>query len=85
MGTEMGQDLTPNQVDRVETKYRRIVTDIPVPESVPVLERLRAMGHRCEVTAEFAIGNMQGILINDSTGSMAAGADPRRMMYAIGW
>jgi len=41
MGAEMGQDLTPRQVDRVETKYRRIVTDIPVPESVPVLKRLR--------------------------------------------
>ena len=41
MGAEMGQDLTPRQVDRVETRYRRIVTDIPVPESVPILERLR--------------------------------------------
>ncbi len=41
MGAEMGQDLTPRKVDRVETKYRRIVTEIPVPESVPVLERLR--------------------------------------------
>jgi 4-aminobutyrate aminotransferase/diaminobutyrate-pyruvate transaminase/4-aminobutyrate aminotransferase/(S)-3-amino-2-methylpropionate transaminase len=41
MGAEMGQDLTPRKVHRVETRYRRIVTDIPVPESVPVLERLR--------------------------------------------
>ena len=27
--------------DRIETKYRRIVTPIPVPESIPILEELR--------------------------------------------
>lgn len=32
--------LTPRPVPRVETPYRRIVTDIPAPDSVPVLERL---------------------------------------------
>ncbi|MBI3693513.1 MAG: aspartate aminotransferase family protein, partial [Acidobacteria bacterium] len=35
-------DLTPRQVPRVETRYRRIVTPIPVPESIPILERLFA-------------------------------------------
>ena len=35
-------DLTPRHVPRVETKYRRIVTAIPVPESIPILERLFA-------------------------------------------
>ena len=33
-------DLTPRSVPRVETKYRRIVTDIPAPGSIPVLEKL---------------------------------------------
>ncbi len=33
--------LVPRPVPRVETAYRRIVTDIPVPESIPILERLR--------------------------------------------
>ena len=33
-------DLTPRAVPRIETPYRRIVTDLPVPESVPILERL---------------------------------------------
>jgi len=33
-------DLTPRAVPRVETPYRRIVTPIPVPESLPILERL---------------------------------------------
>ncbi len=29
----------PQQVDRVDTQYRRIQTDLPVPESIPILER----------------------------------------------
>ncbi|MEK7409042.1 MAG: aminotransferase class III-fold pyridoxal phosphate-dependent enzyme [Acidobacteriota bacterium] len=33
-------DLTPKRVPRVETRYRRIVTEIPAPESLPILERL---------------------------------------------
>jgi 4-aminobutyrate aminotransferase/diaminobutyrate-pyruvate transaminase/4-aminobutyrate aminotransferase/(S)-3-amino-2-methylpropionate transaminase len=37
-------DCTPKVVRRVETKFRKIVTPIPAPESVPVLETLR----RCE-------------------------------------
>jgi 4-aminobutyrate aminotransferase/diaminobutyrate-pyruvate transaminase/4-aminobutyrate aminotransferase/(S)-3-amino-2-methylpropionate transaminase len=36
-------DLTPRAVPRVETAYRRIGTDFPVPESVPLLERLHAV------------------------------------------
>lgn len=40
----MGKEfpLTPRKVAKVDTKYRRIVTDIPVPASVPLLEKLRA-------------------------------------------
>src|SRR5581483_6486343 len=33
--------LTPRAVARVETTLRRIATDLPVPESVPVLEKLQ--------------------------------------------
>lgn len=33
--------LVPKKVQHVETKYRRIKTEIPVPESIPVLEKLR--------------------------------------------
>ncbi len=33
-------DLTPKRVPRVETPFRRIVTELPVPESLPALERL---------------------------------------------
>ena len=39
--------LVPRAVPRVETPFRRIVTDLPVPESLPILERL----HACEPIA----------------------------------
>ena len=35
-------ELKPRSVPRVETEYRRIVTPFPVPESIPLLERLHA-------------------------------------------
>jgi len=34
-------DLTPKDVKRIETKHRKIVTKIPVPESIPIIEQLR--------------------------------------------
>lgn len=41
MATGVMADLVPRRVPRVQTEYRRIVTDIPVPESIPILDRLR--------------------------------------------
>ena len=35
-------DLEPREVALVDTPYRRIATKIPVPESIPVLQKLRA-------------------------------------------
>ncbi|MGA2271485.1 MAG: aspartate aminotransferase family protein [Bryobacteraceae bacterium] len=35
-------DLTPRPVPRIETQFRRIITEFPVPESVPILQRLQA-------------------------------------------
>src|ERR1700747_495107 len=32
--------LVPRCVARVETHYRRIVTQVPVPESIPILQKL---------------------------------------------
>lgn len=46
---------------------------------------LEAMGHSVAVTGEWTFGNMQGVLSNPDTGTLTAGADPRRMSYAIGW
>ena len=34
-------DLVPVETEKVSTKYRRISSKIPVPESLPILERLR--------------------------------------------
>src|ERR1017187_3675597 len=39
--------LVPRAVPRIETPFRRIVRDLPVPESLPVVERL----HACEPIA----------------------------------
>ncbi len=50
-----------------------------------VISRLVEMGHDAQAVREHSIGSMQGILRNPETGTMMAGADPRRMMYAIGW
>ncbi len=35
-------ELVPQDVPAVETRYRRIITRFPVPESIPLLEDLRA-------------------------------------------
>ena len=55
--------------------------------SAQARERLKAMGHQLRLLPEFtpAVGGMQGILVSLDKGTMAAGADPRRAGYAIGW
>jgi 4-aminobutyrate aminotransferase/diaminobutyrate-pyruvate transaminase/4-aminobutyrate aminotransferase/(S)-3-amino-2-methylpropionate transaminase len=35
--------LSPREVPHVETEFRRIVTQLPVPESLPILEKLRCL------------------------------------------
>lgn len=49
-----------------------------------VLEGLRTMGHRVEPVGPYAIGSVQGIMV-DPSGARMAGADPRRMGYAVGY
>ena len=39
MGKEFS--IVPRDVPRVETKFRRIATKLPHPDSVPTLEKLR--------------------------------------------
>jgi gamma-glutamyltranspeptidase / glutathione hydrolase len=50
-------------------------------------DQLQAMGHTIRALPEFtaAVGGMQGILVDQQKGTMAAGADPRRAGYAVGW
>jgi gamma-glutamyltranspeptidase/glutathione hydrolase len=53
--------------------------------SLEALEGLRDRGHKVEATSGYALGSIQGILMNMETGTMTAGADPRRAAYAVGW
>ncbi|MDH2129752.1 gamma-glutamyltransferase [Sphingobium yanoikuyae] len=48
------------------------------------IQRLTAMGHKVELVGPYAIGSVQGILA-DASGARMAGADPRRMGYAVGY
>ena len=71
MSTQKPQDLTPRKVPAVRTKYRRIATDIPVPESIPILEKLRryeplSMGGQPPVVWDRA----EGIQVYDRWGNM---------------
>jgi gamma-glutamyltranspeptidase/glutathione hydrolase len=50
-----------------------------------VLRQLQELGHTVEAVGEYTIGSMQGIFRDPDTGTIVAGADPRRMMYAVGW
>ena len=43
------------------------------------------MGHTVERVDGYAFGSMQGILADLAKGTLAAGADPRRIAYAVGW
>lgn len=49
-----------------------------------LLQGLTAMGHRIERVGPYAIGSVQGILV-DPSGARMGGADPRRMGYAVGY
>ena len=46
---------------------------------------LSAVGHNVELAAPYSFGSNQGILRDAATGTMSAGADPRRVGYAVGW
>jgi gamma-glutamyltranspeptidase/glutathione hydrolase len=52
------------------------------PETVRGLE---ALGHKIELIDGWALGSMQGILKDLETGAWLAGADPRRVAYAVGY
>jgi gamma-glutamyltranspeptidase/glutathione hydrolase len=49
-----------------------------------VTQALTAMGHSIEKVGPYAVGSIQGVLV-DSSGARMGGADPRRMGYAIGY
>ncbi len=71
MGSHIAQPLVPREVPAVETKYRRIATKIPVPDSIPILEKLRqfepqSMGGQPLVLWDRA----EGVQVYDRWGNM---------------
>ena len=53
--------------------------------SVEHLEGLQELGHEVQLAPSYSLGSIQAILKNMSFGTFAAGADPRRAAYAVGW
>ena len=71
MSTQEVQDLTPREVPPVQTDFRRIVTPIPVPQSVPILQQLvrhepQSMGGQPLVLWDRA----EGVQVYDRWGNM---------------
>ncbi len=50
-----------------------------------VVGTLEALGYTVELAPGYAFGSIQGITFDAATGALMAGADPRRVAYAIGW
>jgi len=64
-------DLTPQDVPEVNTKFRRIRTKFPVPESVPILQELRRYEpHSMEGQAPVVWDRAEGFQVFDRWGNM---------------
>ena len=50
-----------------------------------VVRSLEGLGYAVERAPGYAFGSIQGITLDAGTGALMAGADPRRVAYAIGW
>ena len=50
-----------------------------------VVGTLEGLGYTVELAPGYAFGSIQGITLDAVTGTLMAGADPRRVAYAIGW
>ncbi len=63
--------LIPHHVARVDTAYRRIVTDFPVPESLPILEKLHRYEPRAMAGQPPVVWNRaSGCQVYDAWGNM---------------
>ena len=50
-----------------------------------VVRTLEGFGYTVELAPGYSFGSIQGITLDAVTGALMAGADPRRVAYAIGW
>jgi len=62
--------LEPVPTERVETNWRRIITPIPAPESVPLIERLRSVEPRSMTGMPPILWDQaEGFLVRDGCGN----------------
>ncbi|MCX8053014.1 MAG: aspartate aminotransferase family protein [Armatimonadetes bacterium] len=62
--------LVPKDVGRIETRFRRIITKIPVPESIPILEQMRTAEPRSMGGQPSVIWDSgEGALVRDPYGN----------------
>ena len=50
-----------------------------------VVNALEGLGYAVQLAPGYAFGSIQGITLDAGTGALMAGADPRRVAYAVGW
>lgn len=88
-GTKSLAEVLAPAIEYAEQGHPGAAMTLAIERRVPAatIKALEAMGHRVEVLADYTagVGGMQGILVNQQTRTMTAGADPRRAGYAIGW
>ena len=62
--------LEPQPAERVETSWRRIVTPIPTPESLPAIRRLRSVEPRSMTGMPPVLwDSAEGFLVRDGCGN----------------
>ena len=63
-------DLNPRPTTAIDSQWRRIVTPIPVPESIPIIERLRAAEPRSLAGMPPIVWHQaEGFLVRDAFGN----------------
>ena len=88
MGIQEAIEAPRLSLDADPNFYRagsEITVNVEGRVAAETLRRLEEMGHNVEVTGEWTLGSMQGIVLDPETETMTAGADPRRTGYAVGW
>ncbi len=66
----LGFSHTPKEVKKINTKYRSIVTKIPVPESIPILERVyETESHSMHGQLPIIWDRAEGVQVYDSWGN----------------
>jgi gamma-glutamyltranspeptidase/glutathione hydrolase len=67
--------------------YRPNLLKVEARLGPQVLDGLAERGHQVEVWPDWhpAAGSVCGIWIDRERGTLTAGADPRRVAYALGW